>query len=204
MKNSFLVLSSVITIAAVLPYLLGILKGKTKPNVVSWITWTLLAGVATLAELSGHEYRTAIFTTTIFLETLSVVILGLFHGYVKYTRFDYACQISALTGLLLWWVFNSTAVAVVAAVTIDFVGALPTFRHAWKQPGEENWPTYLLCAIGGALAAFALTSINWTSLTYPVYVAGVNILITIAIIIGGVYHPNYKSSETSKIKLGVK
>src|SRR4051812_48457437 len=92
MKLFFLVLSAVITIAAVVPYIRDMVGGRTKPNIVSWFTWTLLAGTATAAEIAGGEYVAAIFTSAATLEVALVVALGLKFGYVKYSRFDGVCQ----------------------------------------------------------------------------------------------------------------
>lgn len=182
MKDLLLVLSGLITLGAVIPYLRDIVRGQTKPNLVSWITWTMLTGLATAAEIAAHEYRTAIFTGAAVLETGSVVVFGLRHGYVKYTRFDVLCQLAAIVGLILWQIFNTPLLAVIASVTIDFIGVLPTFRHAWHKPFEETWITFALSGLGGLVAIFALTAFNWTSLTYPVYIVIVNILVSSLII----------------------
>ncbi len=182
MKTFLLVLSVLITVASVIPYVRDILKGTTRPNIASWITWTLLTLVATIAEFAAGEYVTAIFTSAAVLETLLVVILGLKYGYAKYSRFDAICQIGALSGFVFWFLFNSPAAAVIAVVTIDFIGALPTVRHSWIKPNEETWLTFAMAGLGGLLAIFALTAYNWTSLTYAVYIVLINILITYVII----------------------
>jgi len=173
-KTVFLILATVVTIGCVLPYARDILRGTTRPNIVSWITWSLLTGIATAAEIAAHEYVAAIFTGAAVLETATIVILGLKHGYVKYTNFDVVCQISAVIGIILWQVFNSPAIGVVASVTIDLVGALPTVRHSWLKPSEETWSTYALAALGGVFAILALASYNWVSLPYAVYVVVIN------------------------------
>jgi hypothetical protein len=182
MKTVLLVLAAVITIAGVLPYLRDILRGTTKPNIVSWITWTLLTGIATAAEIAAHEHVAAIFTGAAVVETASVVVLGIRHGYVKYTGFDVVCQIAAVIGIILWQLFDSPTLGVVASVTIDFIGALPTFRHSWLKPSEETWQTYALSGLGGAFAIAALTDYNWISLPYAVYIVGVNAVLSLIII----------------------
>ena len=182
MKDILLVLSAIVTIAAIIPYIRDILKGTTKPNIVSWITWTLLTGLATAALISAHEYRAAFFTSAAMIETGLVVVLGLRYGYVKYTRFDVLCQISAVVGLILWQVFNTPLLAVFASVTIDLIGALPTFRHSWQKPFEETWTTFAWSGIAALIALFALESYNWTSITYPVYIVFVNIFMSATIL----------------------
>ena len=112
------------------------------------------------------------------IETALIVVLGLRFGYVKYTRFDVICQIAAVIGLILWQVFNTPLIAVIASVTIDLIGALPTFRHSWVKPYEETWTTYAWCGIGALIALFAIESYNWTSLLYPVYIVLVNIVMS--------------------------
>lgn len=177
MKTVFLVLASVITIGSVLPYLRDILKGTTKPNLVSWFTWTLLTGIATAAEISAHEYVAAIFTGSAAIATALVVLLGLRNGFVKYTSFDVTCQMAAVVGIVLWHGFSSPAIGVMASVTIDFIGALPTLRHAWLKPYEETWSAFSLGAIGGVFGVAALSTYNWISLPYAVYIVAVNAVI---------------------------
>lgn len=196
MRTFLLVVSVMITVTSVIPYIRDILRGTTKPNIASWITWTLLTLVATIAEFAAGEYTTAIFTSAAVFETLLIVILGLKYGYAKYSRFDGICQIGALSGFVFWFLFNTPAAAVIAVVTIDLIGALPTVRHSWINPGEETWLTFAMAGIGGLLAIFALTAYNWTSLTYAVYIVLINALITYVII----YRAKIVSSLTYKQK----
>ena len=183
MKHILLTISFLVTISSAIPYIRDILKGTTRPNIVSWLTWTLLTSVATVAEFVAGEYRTAIFTSAAVIETLTIVILGLKFGYAKWSRFDTVCQVGALSGFLLWYLFDSPAAAVIASVSIDFIGALPTVRHSWLAPGEETWLAYAMAGIGGLLAILALETYNVTSLTYAMYIVCINILLC-AILIG--------------------
>ena len=182
MKTTLLVLSALITIGGMVPYIRDILRGTTKPNLVSWLTWTLLTGIATAAAISAHENVAAIFTASATVGPLLVVLLGLRHGYVKYTRFDVVCQVAAVAGIILWQIFNSPAIGVVGAVLIDFIGALPTFRHAWLAPYEETWQTFALSSLGAVFALGALTTYNWVSLPYAVYLVVVNMVLSAVII----------------------
>ncbi|GAC1390967.1 MAG: hypothetical protein NVSMB46_01910 [Candidatus Saccharimonadales bacterium] len=165
-----------------IPYIRDILSGSTKPNIVTWITWTLLNSVATYAEFSAHEYRTAIFTFSAVIGTFTVVLIGFKYGHTKYTWFDVICQISALLGFLLWFLLNSPAAAVIAAVIIDFIGSIPTLRHSWKQPYEETMSTYAIAGIGGVLALLTFSSYTVTSLSYPIYIVIINIIFSLIII----------------------
>lgn len=183
MKTAFLVIGSLITIASIVPYLIDIARGKTKPNLVSWITWTLLTAIATAAEIAAGEWFTAIFTAAAVVETGSVVVFGIFkRAYVRYTAFDIVCQVAALGGIVLWQAFDSPLIGIMGAVIIDFIGALPTVRHAWLQPYEETWQTYALCFVGAIFGVLALSSFTWESLSYPLYIVLINAVFTIIIL----------------------
>ena len=171
-----------LTIVSALPYMRDIVKGRTKPNLVTWTTWTLLTGIATAAAFSADEYIATIYAGAVTLQTVLIVLLALRYGYVKYTLFDVACQVAAIVGIVLWQIFNSPTIGVIAAVVIDFIGALPTFRHAWRKPKEETWQAFALVALGGAFAVAALTTYNWVNMPYAVYIVVVNTVLSYIII----------------------
>lgn len=182
MKHLFLVVSVILTLIGAVPYIKDIITSKTRPNLVSWVTWSILTAVATGAEISAHAYVTAIFTGAASVETISIVILGLRHGYVKYHWFDFVCQIGAIIGFILWWIFDSPTVAIIATVVIDFIGGLPTWRHAYNMPHEETWQTFAISGIGGVFTLLALSSFSWASLTYPIFIVFSCISITAIIL----------------------
>lgn len=184
MHTTFLVLAGLFTVVSAVPYIIDILKNKTKPNPVSWLTWTILGVVGAYAAYSAGETNTAIFSLTTSLETLLIVILGFFKSKFKYEKFDIYCQVGALSGLLLWWIFNSPLLAIFAVIIIDFIGALPTLRHCLKKPFEETWQAFALAGVGGFFAILSLHDINWASFSYPIYIFLINI-VYVAFIING-------------------
>ncbi len=188
MKEYILVVSVIITVASVIPYIRNILRATTKPNIASWITWALLNLVATIAEFAAGQYKTAIFSAASTIATSAVVILGLKYGYAKYSRFDAICQIAALSGFIFWYAFHTPAAAVITVVSIDFIGSLPTYRHAWLKPNEETWITFAVSGFGALLAIIAITDYNWTSLTYAAYILFNNTVISSVIIYRGNGH----------------
>lgn len=175
MKDVALVLSGLLSIIGVIPYCLDIVRHKTKPNLVSWITWSLLTGIAMAAQISAGEYRAAWFTGGATIATGMVVILGLWHGYVKYTEFDVICQMLAVIGIILWQVFDDPLIALYTSVGVDFIAMLPTLRHSWQKPFEETWQTFGIGAVAAMFAFFALESFNQTNLAYPIYILLANL-----------------------------
>jgi uncharacterized protein with PQ loop repeat len=60
-RDLLAIVAGIITVAATLPYIINTIKGKTRPNIVTWFTWTLLNTITAIAAYSGHAYQTTIF-----------------------------------------------------------------------------------------------------------------------------------------------
>lgn len=142
MRNAFALIAAVLAAASSIPYIIGIVRGRTKPDIVTWMTWSILTAIASAAAFAAHEPRTAFLTVGATCSTAVIVVLGFKYGTAKFTPLDIFCQIGAIAGLVCWLVFNSPLVGIVVPVCIDFIGALPTLRHSWDKPGEETWQTF--------------------------------------------------------------
>jgi hypothetical protein len=198
MRTTFIVISSILTIASALPYLLDVLKGKTKPRIVSWFIWSVLTGIATAASFVDHQYASAVLTFFASIETLSIVILGLIKsGDRTLEKLDVYCLVGAVVGLVLWLVFNSPSIAILASIIIDMVGAAPTAKHIWQKPYEETWLTFLLAAIGGLFTVLAATDTRITAIAYPIYLLLINVLFTTIIL---VRHKYAQSGELAELR----
>ncbi len=182
MKNYIALFASFLAVISVVPYLIDIVKRKTKPNIVSWITWSLLTGIATAATFSAGEYRTALLTLGSTICSLTVVALGFKYGFAKFSKFDMFCQIGALSGLFLWLAFDSPVLAVITTVGIDFIGMLPTLRHSYLEPAEETWQTFMIGTLAALLTVISLSEISLLSALFPIYLVLANASIVITVV----------------------
>jgi len=182
MKDVALVLSALISILCVIPYCRDIVKHKTKPNLVSWITWTLLSGIVLAAQIADGEYRAAVFSAGLTIATGMIVILGLWHGYVKYTEFDVVCQMLAVLGIVLWQVFDDPLIALYVSIVVDFIGLVPTLRHSWQKPYEETWQTFAIGAFAPVFGLIGLDALTQINISYPIYVLMADVALTVTIL----------------------
>lgn len=183
MRESLAIIGAVIAALGTVPYLIDIVRGKTKPNIVTWLTWTMLTAISGAAALAAGEPKTAALLFGNSFCTGLVVVLGLRYGTAKFSRFDIICQVSALLGLVLWLVFDSPVIGIVVPLVIDFIGALPTVRHSWLKPGEETWQAFMAGVIAPMFTMASLTRLNIASLAFPLYLFLANATL-VAIIIG--------------------
>lgn len=177
LKTFFIVVSSVLAIVNILPYIRDVYRKKSKPRIVSWLTWSLLTAIASAASFSDKQYASAILTLLASVETLTVVILGWRYGDREFGRFDMICQIAAIVGLILWLIFNSPAIAIIATLSVDFIASLPTLKHSWEKPHEETAITFLLGSIAAVFTLLAANNHKITAIAFPAYLVAMNFAI---------------------------
>lgn len=169
MKTAFIVISSIFALTSALPYMRDVYKRKSKPREVSWFIWGLLAAIAGFASLSDKQFSSAILSFWVVIVTWSVVVLGLRYGDISFKKLDLVCLVASFVGLLLWWAFNSAALAIIASLAIDFVASIPTYIHSWEKPQEETTLAYLLGMLASVFTLLAANEISVTAVAVPIY-----------------------------------
>lgn len=182
MKEFLQIFGPLLGFVAMIPYIIDVIRKKTKPNIVSWLTWTILTGVGSVAVFVQAGFIASLLPLCATISTLSVVLLGIKYGFAKYTKFDAYCQASTLVGLALWGIFNSPLVGLIAAIVIDAVAVMPTLRHAYLRPEEETWQTFAIAFFSSGLTLLSVSNYTASRLSYPLYLTSANGVITATII----------------------
>lgn len=168
-RTALLIISSVLIVISIIPYLIDIAKKKTKPRVVSWLNWAFLGAIAGAAALNAGQLPAALLAFASVTEVLLVVILGLYYGDRSFEKIDVLCQLGAGMGLLLWLTLHNPLIAIIIITLVDLIAALPTYKHIWQKPEEETLASFVICGIASALTLAAITSLVLTGLIYPIY-----------------------------------
>jgi hypothetical protein len=143
LRASSLALGALLVVLSAYPYLLDVVRRRTRPQLLSWVIWTLLGAIATVAAYVEGQYASATLTAAATLETGAVAAVGWRSGNRVLELLDGVCLAGVVLGLLLWARYDSPFVGLSAAVTIDILAAIPTVRHAWCKPREETRLAYL-------------------------------------------------------------
>jgi uncharacterized paraquat-inducible protein A len=184
MKDTLVIIGASLNLLSVVPYIIDVIRRKTRPNIVSWLTWTILTSIGAAAVFVGSGFAASLLPLSSSLSTLSIVLLGFKYGFSKYSRFDLVCQFSAIGGLLLWYIFNTPVVALVSVVVIDAIAALPTLRHALLRPKEETWQTFAVASFASLVSIIGLKTYTVSSSLYPFYLCIMNGIIASTILYG--------------------
>ena len=147
-------------------------RRETRPQVVSWVIWTVLTAVLAVSSLLTGQVPAAVYLLAngaMGAATLAIVIR---RGDWTLSLADRACGAGAVIALVLLAAARSPAAATIAAVAADACACGLTLAHAWREPGEEPWTAFAGWAAGGALAlaaALAAGQHGVTAVIAPAY-----------------------------------
>jgi len=163
----FSILAGVIFTLAFVPYIRAIVQKKTKPAKASWVIWASLdtitfAAMAVKGTING-QIASAIVCAW------SVAILAMIFGTKGWTELDKACLAGALLGVGLWLAFNDAIFGIIVGQLVIFLGSIPTFRNAWRNPEHENKTAWFLYWLSCFPAVFAASKqMTFESLAQPI------------------------------------
>lgn len=162
MQNTFLGLSIIFGLAAVYLYVASILRGYTKPHLVTRFVLCVVALLTFASIIAAGGNAGSIAIASIFLgQTLLIFLLGIKHRDADWriTKFDATCLIVALMGIVGWQISGNPIVGVAFAILADAVAYLPAMIKTWKRPHTETQWFYSLGIVstGLSLVAYPLT-----------------------------------------------
>jgi hypothetical protein len=160
-------------------YLLDTLKGRVKPNRVSFLLWSIAPFIAFAAQIKQGVGLESLMTFSTGFLPLLILISSFVNKKAewKITRFDLVCGILSVVGLLLWVVTRVGNVAIFFSIVADGLAAVPTLMKAYKYPDTEiAWP-WLASASGVVLTLLTITGWTFTNSSFIIYIFFVDTLI---------------------------
>ncbi len=174
------ILSAFVSIGGSAAYIRDTVKGKSKPNRVSWSMWALMPLIGTAAALSAHADVWA--TVRIFLAGFLPLLVLLFsfvnpQSYWKLTVFDVVCGICSASALIVWGSIGSPRLAILLAAIGDGFASLPTIRKAWWYPETETGITYIASFVAVLLIIPSTPQWNIQNAAFQVYLLIIDTLL---------------------------
>lgn len=161
--------AGVVSLAAFVPYVIAILRGKTQPNRATWIIWAVVGFMLAASYYTSGANHTIWVPVSYVIGPFVIAILSIKYGVGGWNRLDKYCLIGAGTSVVLWWMFSSPLIALCINLFIDFLGALPTIRKAYQEPKSEDRTAWALSSIGVFTNLFAIEHWTFAIYVYPAY-----------------------------------
>ena len=181
----FLVLVGVaVQLIGITSYIKETIKGKTKPNRVTWLLWSIAPMIAAFAALSDGVKLSVL---PVFMSGFGPFLVFIFSfvnkkSYWKLGKFDYLCGILSVLALALWGITNNPNIAIIFAILSDGLAAVPTLTKAWHYPETETASPFMAGLFSASTSLFAIIKWNFSSLAFPIYLILVNCILIFTII----------------------
>jgi hypothetical protein len=160
-SNFFGIAAPIVSAIAFVPYLISIIKGKTRPSAASWWTWTILALVATLSSWAGGApWQVLLLPAWLFISQLCVAILSIKFGNNHWDFQNKAYLGGAIVSILIWIITGNPLLALGLIIISDLFASIPNFRHVSKNPGQEDKLAWSLGWLSGVCLVLAVK--NWS------------------------------------------
>ena len=179
-------IGAISTAAGAVPYILAVKQGAVRPRIVSWVVWSVLAGIMAISAYLEGQMPSALLSLVSFVGCTAITLLGWRHSSLRLSKLDIVCLIGAIAGIAALVVFKNPLTAILVAVAVDAIAFVPTLVHAWESPEEESLACFALTVAGGlcALVAANMAGASFVGLAYPLYAVVFNSAMVLLLIVG--------------------
>lgn len=169
----FAILGALISVAGSVAYARDTLRGRTQPNRVSWLMWTVAPLIAFAAEVAQHVGLDALLTFAVGFGP-GLVLLASFadaRAYARVTAVDLVCGALSVAALVAWAVTGTGDVAIAFGILSDFFGAVPTLRKAYRSQASESASAFLAGGTGAVITLLTVKRWAFAGFGFPAYIA---------------------------------
>lgn len=165
-------MATVLTCVAFVPYIRSVLRGWTRPHVLSWVIWGINTSAAFLATLYAGGGEGALVIGFSAAVTLLIALLAyLKRGDVTITCSDRCFFIAALAVMPLWHWTRDPLWAIGLITVNELLGFGPTLRKTWRQPFSESMTFMVLLVVRNLLVIASLDSRSLATVLFPAAMA---------------------------------
>lgn len=172
LDEKFIILGALISFYGGLTYLIDTLKGKTKPNRVSWFLWTLAPMIAFAAEIDKGVGLTSLMTFMTGFNPLLIIIASFVNkkSYWKLNKMDYVYGSISLFAILIWQITGEGNLAILFSILADGLASIPTVIKSYRQPETESGKIFLFGMINAGITLLTIKSWTFAHWGFPIYI----------------------------------
>ena len=176
-------LGAIISMSNMGYYAFGILKGRTKPHLYTWLIWSMVTFTVAAGLIFDGAGAGAIIPILAGFNTLAIAILAFSRGSKDITKSDKLCLLGCFIALALWPLTKSPLWSIIIVTMIDLVGYIPTIRKSYYTPHEESIYVFTIFLVTISLGLLALHNYTLTTMFYFVVMNISNFAMVILLII---------------------
>lgn len=191
------IISGVFAAISYIPYIADILRRKAKPERASWLIWSILFIIVTIAQYFEGARYSLIFTLFDGIGAFTIFVLSIKFGVGGLTKRDIRGLIAAAIGLLLWYLTSNPIFALILSIAVDGIAATLTVLKTFENPKSETYFMWSMVASAALLGMVAVGELNLGLLVYPFYIFLANFSVVVAKFIAE--HSNMQRNHNNAI-----
>lgn len=161
-------------------YLKDIIYGQTRPNIISWIFWSMapLVGVY-INYKSGISIPLLASTFMAGFGPLIVVIFLFFNKkfYSQISKFDILCGVLSFIAIIIWITTKNGILSLSFAILADLFASIPTIIKSWKENAGEHIAPYAFGILNQIITFLIIANFIFLNLAFPIYLILINMII---------------------------
>ena len=183
MIEYLVVVGAVAYVLGNLKYAIDTLQGRTKPNRVSWLMWSIAPLIGSAAAFSAGATWAAVPVFIAGFCSLFILAATFVNkkAYWKLETFDYLCGLFSLLALVLWALTSQPVVAIIFAIISDAFAYIPTQRKAWIHPETESYWVYAASVFNALTGLLVVKTWAFSEYAFPAYLVIINCLLLFSV-----------------------
>jgi len=152
-NEKFVYLGAIINVIGSSTYAWNTLKGKTKPNRVTWFLWMLIPMIAFFAMIGEGVGLTSLMTFMVGFGPFLVLTASLMNkkAYWKISTLDWWCGGLSVLAVILWLITGTGVIAIILSISADLLASVPTVIKSYRDPSSEHHSVFRNGAISAAI-----------------------------------------------------
>ena len=164
---AFGIVSGVIALAGMVPYIVDIIRGNTKPQRAAFLLFTISGFIAFLGQLAEGAIYSLFFAGALMSTSLLTFILSFKFGVGGFGRRDKIGLFLVGCILAAWFLTGSAALAVVLIVIFNTIAKILVMFKVYQLPHTELLYTWIMSTISSLFAVLSVGSLDWILLLSP-------------------------------------
>lgn len=151
--------STALATYATIPYILAILKGRTKPHQLSWLVFVIMNAIVFFSQYFEGARQSVLISFMFLLGSIIIFLLSLKFGTRDTSRWDWALFTFAICTIIVWTLTKSNATAIWLTLLIDLAATSMIVLKVRAQPHSEDPYPWLVGTVAYIFTCMTLVGV---------------------------------------------
>ena len=180
--QAFIAISAgLLSLIATLPYIVDIVRGKVLLARSTRLMYVLLLFFALLQQKDLESGWIIVLTISELAIAVIIFFFSFKYGVGGIDNIDKACYLLLFLNLVIWQSTSNALVGLHLSIIADAVATFPLIHKTYKNPNSETITFYAIGSAAAFLIIFAETNLSYSTIIFPLYIAGINLLVVLLI-----------------------